>query len=81
MDKREESVAVSDRRPRIDLIGTDGNVFSIIGKVSEALKKSGMRDSADEFVESAMVSDSYEDVLKLATKYVRVVGLEDQKEM
>lgn len=78
MERREESIGVVDnRRPRVDLVGTDGNVFSIIGKVSETLKKSGMRYSADEFVENAMVCDSYKDVLKLATKYVRVVGLEE----
>ena len=59
-------------RPNCKLIGTDGNVFSIIGKVSATLKKAGMKDEARDFVNKAFNASSYNAVLVLATQYVRV---------
>jgi hypothetical protein len=52
------------------LTGTDGNVFAIIGKVSKALVKAGMRERADEFKKKAMSQKSYDDVLILLHEYV-----------
>jgi hypothetical protein len=37
--------------PKCKLVGTDGNVFSIIGKVSATLKKAGKVAGAKEFTE------------------------------
>lgn len=37
-------------KPTVQLSGTDGNVFSIIGNVSRALKKDGQRDKAGEIL-------------------------------
>jgi len=59
-------------KPVCKLVGTDGNVYSIIGKVSEALKKAGMKDKAKEFTEKAFSSGSYDDVLVLCHEYVDV---------
>lgn len=61
-----------DNRPRISLAGKDGNVFAVIGIISEKLRKSGLKDRADEFSEKAFHSDSYEDVIELALEYVRI---------
>lgn len=59
-------------KPKCELVGTDGNVFSIIGQVSRALKKAGYKDKADEFCEKAMKQNSYDDVLMLLHQYVEV---------
>jgi hypothetical protein len=59
-------------KPVCKLVGTDGNVFSIIGKVSTTLKRSGEHDKAKEFMTRAMASHSYEDVLCLCSEYVEV---------
>ena len=60
-------------KPTCELIGTDGNVFAIIGKVSSTLKKSNQRDKALEFANKAMQQKSYDDVLNLVHEYVEVV--------
>ena len=59
-------------KPECKLVGTDGNVFAIIGKVSGALKRAGYRDKAEEFSNKAMDSESYQAVLQLCFKYVDV---------
>lgn len=60
------------KKPVVKLIGEDGNVFSIIGRVSKALKHEGMNDKAKEFTDKTFASNSYEEVLKLVMDYVEV---------
>ena len=51
----------------------DGNVFVVIGAVRQALRSAGKKKEADEFVERAMASGSYEAVLVMVHDYVEVV--------
>ena len=60
-------------KPTCELVGTDGNVFSIIGKVSSTLKKAGMKTEATEFTAKAFAAGSYDEVLQLCMQYVEVV--------
>ena len=60
------------QKPICKLVGTDGNVFGVIGRVSQALKRAGMTERAKEFQAKAMKSDSYSDVLALCFDYVEV---------
>jgi hypothetical protein len=62
----------SPSKPFVQLTGEDGNVFSIIGRVSGALKKAGQADKAKEFSTKAMHSGSYDEVLQLAMTYCDV---------
>ena len=59
-------------KPTVKLIGQDGNVFNLIGIVSKALRKNGQANEAKEFVEKAMTSDSYDEVLELIGEYVDI---------
>jgi hypothetical protein len=59
-------------KPICILTGQDGNVFNIIGLVSRTLKRAGQADKAREFVDRAMKSKSYDDVLALCWDYVEV---------
>lgn len=59
-------------KPKCKLVGTDGNVFSIIAKVSATLKKAGQPEKAKEFEEKAYKSESYNEVLNLTHEYVSV---------
>jgi hypothetical protein len=59
-------------KPRCRLVGTDGNVFAILGTVKRALERAGQRERASEFVAKAMRSKSYDDVLALCFEYVDV---------
>lgn len=55
-------------KPTCKLVGTDGNVFAIIGKVSKCLNK----DQAHEFENKAIACDLYDEVLRLVMEYVEV---------
>lgn len=59
-------------KPNCKLIGTDSNVFAIIGTVRRTLRRAGQEDRAKEFTERAMTSSSYDDVLALVFDYVEV---------
>jgi hypothetical protein len=59
-------------KPVCQLTGTDGNAFAIIGKVSDTLKRAGLRQESKEFTEKAMSSESYDEVLSLCFEYVEV---------
>ncbi len=59
-------------KPNCILVGTDGNVFAIIGKVSKALERAGQRAEAKEFRSRALSSKSYDAVLQLCFEYIEV---------
>ena len=56
----------------VRLVGEDGNVFSVIGRVARGLRRGGHADAAVEFEELAFNADSYDAVLRLAISYVEV---------
>ena len=55
----------------VELSGSDGNAFAILGKVSKALKRAGEYDAAKQFVNEATSGD-YDHLLQTAMKYVNV---------
>ena len=62
----------TETKPTCKLSGEDGNVFSIIGRVSKTLKRNGKPELAKEFAEKALASKSYDAVLQLCFDYVEV---------
>ena len=56
---------------KVKLVGTDGNAFAILGKVSRALKQAGYAELAKEFTTEAMKGD-YDHLLATAMDYVEV---------
>jgi hypothetical protein len=59
-------------KPVCKLVGTDGNVFAVIGRVREALREAGQAERASEFVRRAFRAGSYDEVLRLCMEYVEV---------
>lgn len=55
----------------VKLVGEDGNAFSILGRVSSALKKAGYYESAEEYMEEATSGD-YHHLLAVSMDYVSV---------
>lgn len=56
----------------VQLTGTDSNAFSIIGAVTQALRRHGVdRDEINKFRDEAMSGD-YNNVLSTAMKWVDV---------
>ena len=62
----------ANRKLACKLAGTDGNVFSVIGRVQRVLKEASQLDRASEFVQRAFRAKSYDEVLALCTDYVEV---------
>ena len=58
-------------RPRVKLIGEDGNAFAILGKVQKALKRAGLHEEAKAYLEEATAGD-YDHLLMVTMKYVDV---------
>ena len=56
---------------RVKLIGEDGNAFSIIGRVSKALRRGGYADLVKLYVDDATRGD-YDHVLQTTMKYVAI---------
>ena len=57
----------------VQLSGEDGNVFSIMGRMSKALRKAGVnQDEINEFQTKAMSGD-YDAVLRLCVETVNVL--------
>jgi hypothetical protein len=67
---RATRAVATPRKPACPLVGTDGNVFSVIGRVRRCLELSGQPERAREFVERATSSASYDAVLQLTFEYV-----------
>lgn len=59
-----------DTKPTVKLVGEDGNVFAIIGRVSRALKKAGKPEKSKEFTTKAFKCASYQEVLSLLLEFV-----------
>ena len=57
-------------RPKMQLIGQDGNIFAIMGRASRLLKSSGQGDKAKEMRDRVMSCDSYQKALNIVSEYV-----------
>lgn len=56
----------------VELVGQDGNAFSIIARVQKALRRGGVaQEDIDKFVDEAMSGD-YDDLLATAMRWVDV---------
>ena len=62
------------RYPEIEvqLVGSDGNAFAILGKARKALKRGGVsREEIGQFTEEAMSGD-YDNLLRVCMEWVDV---------
>ena len=58
------------QRPKMQLIGQDGNIFAIMGRASRLLKSCGQGDKAKEMRDRVMSCDSYQKALNIVSEYV-----------
>ena len=60
-------------KPTVELTGTDGNAFFILGRVKKALLKAGAdKEYASKYMEEAMAGD-YDNLLAVTMDYVEVI--------
>ena len=60
------------KKPACKLIGTDGNVFALIGKASRALNKAGYSEQSKEMSKKIFNAGSYEEALTIIGEYVEI---------
>lgn len=60
----------SSRKPKMDLIGHDGNIYAIMGRASGLLKDAGMKEQSDEMIRRVTSSGSYDEALHIISEYV-----------
>ena len=58
------------KKPKMQLIGQDGNIFAIMGRASRLLKSSGQGDKAKKMRDRVMSCDSYQKALSIVSEYV-----------
>ena len=58
------------KKPKMQLLGQDGNIFAIMGRASRLLKSSGQGDKAKEMRDRVMSCDSYQKALNIVSEYV-----------
>ncbi|MDD5510704.1 MAG: hypothetical protein PHI12_07840 [Dehalococcoidales bacterium] len=56
--------------PSIKVVGEDGNIFSIMGRASRALKDSGQPERATEMCDAVQQCHSYDEALAKISEYV-----------
>ena len=67
-------------KPKVKLVGQDGNIFNILGIASRALKEAGYADEAKEMQTEVFASDSYEEALAIVLQYVDETDNDDEYE-
>ena len=60
-------------KPKVNLIGQDGNIFNLIGIASRELKRAGQKDEAKEMTEKVFASKSYEEALNIIGEYCEII--------
>ena len=58
------------QKPKMELLGQDGNIFVVLGRASRLLKEAGQKDQADEMFRRVTSSGSYEEALHIISEYV-----------
>ena len=59
------------KKPKMQLIGQDGNIFAIMGRASRLLTDYGQADKAKEMRDRVMSCDSYQKALNIVSEYVK----------
>jgi hypothetical protein len=55
--------SMSSKKASVKLLGTDGNVFALLGRCTSSLKKAGQHEAARELAEKVMAAHSYDEAL------------------
>ena len=58
------------QRPKMKLLGQDGNIYAILARASMCLKEAGMQDQIDEMFQRCAASGDYHKALNIISEYV-----------
>lgn len=65
-----EKETAAPQKPQMQLIGEDGNIFSILGRASGLLKEAGMKEQSDEMFQRVTSCGDYHKALNIISEYV-----------
>ena len=68
-----------DQKPDCPLIGTDGNIFKLLGIASRTLKESGLVVQAEEMRSRVYQSQSYDSALSIIGDYVNITSVNEEQ--
>lgn len=68
------------RKPQSPLIGSNGNIFNLMGNATNTLKAAGMDKEAEEMFNRITKSGSYDEALNIMMEYVEPVEVQEQKQ-
>ena len=57
-------------KPKMNLIGEDGNIFAVMGRASGLLNEAGQKAEAEEMINRVTSSGSYDEALSIISEYV-----------
>lgn len=80
---KEDKQVGKKMKPQSPLVGSNGNIFNLMGIATKSLKEVGMDKEAEEMFERVTKSGSYEEALNILMDYVEPVDVNemDQIEM
>lgn len=58
------------QKPKMELVGHDGNIFSIMSRASQLLQRAGMNDENKEMIERVTACGDYYKALHIISEYV-----------
>ena len=58
------------QKPQMQLLGEDGNIFSILGRASKLLNRAGMKAQSEEMFQRVTASKDYNEALNIISEYV-----------
>jgi hypothetical protein len=67
-----ESSGVKYPEIEVQLTGTDGNAFAILGKVARAMRDAGLTNEQVKEFQSEAMSGDYDHLLRTAMRFVEV---------
>ncbi len=57
-------------KPKVKLVGTDGNIFAVVGRCARVLRNAGQSDEAKEMPAAVFKSKNYDEALGVCMQYV-----------
>ncbi len=76
---QEAKAELEHGKPNCPLISTDRNIFHLMGKASETLRKNGMQEQADEMRNRIFQCKSYHSALSIIGDYVNITSAHQEE--
>lgn len=74
---QEENKMEQNRKPNSPLIGSDGNVFNLIGLTQKSLRIVGREEQANEVQQRVMSCGSYQEALAIMQEYINPTSIDE----